>query len=138
MEDPTDSNYVTDNLRATHLEPRVRSSMSDCTREALAELTYCCVCQRNHKINRLNNETKVCATCASRKLYPASAAAKNRWLSDHMAAPFNGALPRNWDEWRADDIAPAAFGDQRRRVKSQYALRDFTDDAIFEVNCLFR
>jgi putative pyruvate formate lyase activating enzyme len=62
MKRPAHSDYATDNLQATYLEPGVRSSMSDRIREALAELTCCCACPRNCKINRLNDETKVCAT----------------------------------------------------------------------------
>jgi hypothetical protein len=47
-----------------------------------------------------------------------------------------GAPERN--KWQAGDIAPEAFDDQRYRVKSQTAIRDFTANAISEVNYLFR
>jgi len=56
------SSFVVEEFTPACLYPRVRASLPERVRAAMVELACCCACPRNCKINRLNNETKVCTT----------------------------------------------------------------------------
>ncbi|MCH7720790.1 MAG: radical SAM protein [Planctomycetes bacterium] len=54
--------FVVDSFTPAYLDPGVRATIGERLQAALDELACCCACPRNCKINRLENETKVCHT----------------------------------------------------------------------------
>jgi putative pyruvate formate lyase activating enzyme len=54
--------YVVDSLAPAYFDRAVRRSMPDRVAAAMEELTCCCACPRNCKINRVKDETRVCNT----------------------------------------------------------------------------
>jgi putative pyruvate formate lyase activating enzyme len=58
----TQTRFVVERPVPGYLDPQVRSTMSERVEAALRELSCCCACPRNCRIDRLAGQTKVCNT----------------------------------------------------------------------------
>jgi putative pyruvate formate lyase activating enzyme len=54
--------FVIASAAPSYVRADVRATLEDRVRRALAELACCCACPRNCRIDRLENETKICHT----------------------------------------------------------------------------
>ena len=59
---PSDDRLIVPPRTPAYLDPAVRETLRDRVTTAREELRSCCACPRNCKINRLENETRVCNT----------------------------------------------------------------------------
>ncbi len=62
MRPATVRSFVVEEFTPAYLDPAVRRTMDERVAAALRELSCCCACPRNCRINRLADETKVCNT----------------------------------------------------------------------------
>ena len=57
-----DDKFIVPSMNAVHFDPAVRGTLSDRVAAAREELRCCCACPRDCKVNRLEDETRVCGT----------------------------------------------------------------------------